>query len=66
MSNVYTDIPIDREGDLPTVRELIAALEKLPQDKEIVIVYSPDSDDGSVHYAESVRNGKHLCAIVCQ
>ena len=53
-----TEIP--RDGDITTVRELIAVLETLPPDSQIVIC----EDDGSdIGYIESIAIGNSLCAI---
>ena len=54
-------IEIPRDGDITTIRELIAVLENLPPDSQIVIC----EDDGSdVGYIETIVVGKSLCAIV--
>jgi hypothetical protein len=64
MSNT-NDRTIDRQGDIVTVRELIASLSDLPPDAEIVIVTDETPEGQStILYPEAVRLGKHLCAII--
>lgn len=54
-------IEIPREGDITTIRELIAVLETLPPDSQIVICEEDGSDVG---YIETIVVRKSLCAIV--